>query len=70
MKNAEKNRDPERAQKRALSDARCAWRKMNDQQREKLVRFMCDGLGYTNGLTKKRADEICHLLAIEKTEGD
>ena len=33
MKNAEKNRDPERAQKRAAADAKCAWRKMNESQR-------------------------------------
>ena len=34
MRDQDKNRSPERAQKRALADARCAWRKMHSNQRE------------------------------------
>ena len=56
MKNSEKDRDPERAQKRALSDARCAWKKMGTDQRTNFVRFMVEhlkeesgSLGYTGG---------------------
>ena len=66
MKNADKDRDPARAQKRALSDARCAWRKMDTEQRAEFVRFMAEELGYTKGLTQKRFDEICHLLALTR----
>ena len=40
MKNSEKNRDPERAQKRALADARCAWRKLSDEQRRDFLSFV------------------------------
>ena len=42
MKNANKNRDPERAQKRALANARCAWRKMGTDSRAEFVRFMVE----------------------------
>lgn len=49
---------------RRLADGRNAWRKMNDEQRAEFVRFMAEGLGYTKGLTEKRAAEICHLLAL------
>jgi hypothetical protein len=42
VKNAEKNRDPERAQKRAAADAKCAWRKMGKEQRVQFVRFMVE----------------------------
>ncbi len=37
MEDHKKNRDPARAQARAMTDARCAWRKMSDVQR---VEFM------------------------------
>ena len=37
MKASEKNRDPERARKRAMTDARCAWRKMDPNQRAEFL---------------------------------
>ncbi len=42
MQDRNKNRDPARAQKRALTDARCAWRKMNDAQRGEFLRWIGD----------------------------
>jgi|ETNmetMinimDraft_30_1059905.scaffolds.fasta_scaffold11703_4 hypothetical protein len=51
MKDADKNRDPQRAQKRALADARCAWRKMDDEQRTTFLAWILEeadasGVGY------------------------
>lgn len=40
MKNADKNRDPEKARARAMSDARCAWRKMDDKQRRTFLEWI------------------------------
>ena len=40
MQDKDKNRDPDRAQKRALADARCAWRKMNKDQREAFLAWI------------------------------
>ena len=42
MKDADKNRDPQRAQKRALADARCAWRKMDDEQRTTFLAWILE----------------------------
>jgi len=43
MRDADKNRDPQKAQKRALADARCAWRKMGATQRNALLQWIADG---------------------------
>ena len=40
MKASEKNRDPERAAKRAQTDARCAWRKMTPAMRAEFLRWI------------------------------
>ena len=64
MRDADKNRDPQRAQKRALADARCAWRKMGTSQRAEFVKFMVEGLGYTEGLMQERYYAICFILAL------
>jgi len=39
MKASDKNRDPERARKRAMADAKCAWRKMDEEQRYEFVEW-------------------------------
>jgi hypothetical protein len=44
MKASEKNRDPERAAKRAVTDARCAWRKMSPEARTEFIRTAIPGL--------------------------
>lgn len=40
MKRSEVNTDPDRARKRALSDARCAWRKMSAEQRAEFLAWI------------------------------
>ena len=49
MRDQDKNRDPERAQKRALADGRTAWRKMSADQRAEFVRFMVEHLKEERG---------------------
>lgn len=49
MKSADKNRDPERARKRASSDARCAWRKMGPQERIEFLEWLEAEHGVADG---------------------
>jgi hypothetical protein len=43
MKRANVNKDPERARKRAMSDARCAWKKMDAEQRLEFLAWAREG---------------------------
>ena len=59
MLNAEKNRDPERAKQRAVSDARCALRKL--ALLESMERWHHD---YLTSMTQKNRAQGAALLAV------
>ena len=43
MRDQDKDRSPERAQKRALADGRTAWRKMSADQRTQFLQWIVRG---------------------------
>jgi hypothetical protein len=61
MKNADKNRDPEAARKRARSDARCALRKLGLLHKLEAVKEL-DGIGIKDPYSTRILRELAEIL--------